>query len=480
MTAASGEAGPRRVFHEGPPDERRRPLLHRLVRAGVAAAALFLAFCAVPPKATTARAEGAQPWEGEATAVGSLRFYDAHGDLVTSDSTSASPFADYTQSSIDGGSGDDEGALYAFTPDPNAPSSSWVGELLSGPSAYPNASAPTRVNGAVLPVESGRTGDVSIASFIAQHPNRSSATGYAGLYELRLYTGHAGRQSSSYSATYISVRNGSWSQVYPAADSTTTSVAVLPGSWQPGASISMVVKLTPATVGGTVTFSDGDSVLGTVPDRAIEAFLDGLDLGVGHHTLSALFRPQTSGFRASSASASYDVGVASAPPGSSTGQPTATSLTVNPEGPVDEGTTVTLTATVNPSSAPGSVEFFDGPHVMATVAVDQGEAAYATTSLKASEHHLSATYVPSNGVYQASSSQDVALKVAKRGAPPPTDLQNITVTVPGVRVLGEKIHRGILSRTGVRVAGLVLVGAIAILVGAMLRTAARRRRSRTS
>ena len=41
-------------------------------------------------------------------------------------------------------------------------------------------------------------------------------------------------------------------------------------------------------------------------------------------------------------------------------QTTTTALTVTPAGPVEHGQPVTLKATLSPSSAAGTVQFFDG------------------------------------------------------------------------------------------------------------------------
>lgn len=60
--------------------------------------------------------------------------------------------------------------------------------------------------------------------------------------------------------------------------------------------------------------------------------------------------------------------------------------------PALEGTPVTLTATVAPSNANGSVIFFDGSTALATVPVVNGVATYTTSSLSVGSHVLTATF----------------------------------------------------------------------------------------
>jgi len=431
-------------------------------RAAVGLALLMMLFAFTAKGARSANG-ATTPWMQDHAAVGSLRFYDAGGYLVTSGSVSATPFAPYVQASVDGSAGDTLATLWAFTPEEDVNASQWQGAPLSGPTPYPNSEAPPRVNGTVLPVVTGRGGDTSLSSYIAKIPNRSTSAGFAGIYELRLYTSRSETERSSYSATYIAVKGGTWEQVYPGADSTTVALVTIPEGGVPGATpVTILAKLTPATVGGSVTYYDGGRPLGTDPNRAIQAALEDVELDPGNHALSATFRPDTTTFEASSGNTTYLVGA----PGP---LPTTTDLTVDPApGPIEEGTTVTLTATVDPNAAPGSIDFLDDSSVIASVPLDHGAAAYATTTLKASEHHLGATYHPSSSAYAGSSAGRVGLKVVKRKNK--GDDQTIRVRVPKKpRVLGQKITRGrgILGVTGAPLIAMILLGAAGLIAGAI-------------
>ena len=76
---------------------------------------------------------------------------------------------------------------------------------------------------------------------------------------------------------------------------------------------------------------------------------------------------------------------------------TTTTLTTSPASPQAPGTNVTLTASVSPSAAAGSVQFKDGTtNLGAPVAVSGGTATYSTTALAQGSHSLTATFIPTD------------------------------------------------------------------------------------
>ena len=76
----------------------------------------------------------------------------------------------------------------------------------------------------------------------------------------------------------------------------------------------------------------------------------------------------------------------------STATPTATVLGASPSSPVVAGTPTTLTATLTPSAAVGSVQFFDGTTSLGSVAVTAGTAQLAPATLSTGTHSLTATF----------------------------------------------------------------------------------------
>jgi hypothetical protein len=91
---------------------------------------------------------------------------------------------------------------------------------------------------------------------------------------------------------------------------------------------------------------------------------------------------------------------------------TTTALGVKPTKTANHGAKVTLTATVTPASAAGSVAFFDGAKLLGTKAVAAGKATYSTTAFKNGKHSLSAQFTPTDSTsYTASASGTRALTV---------------------------------------------------------------------
>jgi hypothetical protein len=92
--------------------------------------------------------------------------------------------------------------------------------------------------------------------------------------------------------------------------------------------------------------------------------------------------------------------------------PTTTSLAVSPASPVTAGTNVTLTATVAPASAAGTVQFRDnGAALGAPVTVNNGTATLNTTALAAGSHSLTADFTPTSTSLDVSSSTAVSYTV---------------------------------------------------------------------
>ena len=78
-------------------------------------------------------------------------------------------------------------------------------------------------------------------------------------------------------------------------------------------------------------------------------------LTVGAHSLKATFTPTDPAAFTPSTSTVVSYTITPAP-----ATPTTTTLGVSPAGPVTAGTSVTLTATISPTAAAGTVQFFDG------------------------------------------------------------------------------------------------------------------------
>jgi sugar lactone lactonase YvrE len=152
---------------------------------------------------------------------------------------------------------------------------------------------------------------------------------------------------------------------------------------------------------GTVTFTDGSTVLATVPVASGAASYSTTSLTQGLHTLGASYSGDAT-YMSGSATVSETVLGATSISVTSTANPSAA------------GQNVTFTATVTPAAATGNVQFYDGQNLVATVALSGGTAAYSTSTLTAVTHSIKANYLGS-ATYAASFSSTL-IQVVKTNA----------------------------------------------------------------
>ncbi len=137
---------------------------------------------------------------------------------------------------------------------------------------------------------------------------------------------------------------------------------------------------------GTITFSDGSTVLATVPLSGNTATLDTASLSVGTHPITATYNGDTNFLPSGSASLPQIVNPAS----TSTGLASS----VNPSA---FGQSVTFTATVSPTApgrgiATGTVTFYDGANSLGTHTLSGGVATLISSTLSVGSHSITATY----------------------------------------------------------------------------------------
>ena len=177
--------------------------------------------------------------------------------------------------------------------------------------------------------------------------------------------------------------------------STTTKLTPSPTSPQLfGTTVTLRATVTPSTATGKIEFKVGSTELGTRAVVGGTASISTTALPVGTDSLTAVFTPTAdNGFKASTGTASYTI----------TPIPTRTLLTASPPSPQVFGTTVTLKATVTPTTVPGTVEFKVGSTVLATKAVVAGTASLHTAALPVGTDSLTAVFTPSSADYADSS-----------------------------------------------------------------------------
>jgi autotransporter-associated beta strand protein len=196
-------------------------------------------------------------------------------------------------------------------------------------------------------------------------------------------------------ANYLPSVSSSVVQFVNKSDTATSLLASINPS-QFGQTVTFTASITPVSPGagmpgGSVTFFDGASALGTSSVSNGSASLDVSSLPVGDHQIAALYNGDNS-FLSSRSPVSIQTVTAA---------DTTTSLVGAPS-PSVFGQSVTFTATVS-AVAPavgtpdGSVDIFDGLTMIGSGTLVNCVATYSTSGLDLSDHTISAQYVPTIG-----------------------------------------------------------------------------------
>jgi hypothetical protein len=177
---------------------------------------------------------------------------------------------------------------------------------------------------------------------------------------------------------------GSTSPVASVTVSKASSALTLSSSPNPSNSVQPVTftaVVSPSTATGTVQFLDGSTSLGTVTITSGSAALSLSTLAAGSHSITAVYSGDTDYVTSTSAAVTQTVNKAN-----------STVALISSANPSVFGAPVTLTATITPASATGSVQFLDGATVLGTAAVSGGSAALTTSSLGTGSHSIVAVY----------------------------------------------------------------------------------------
>jgi hypothetical protein len=163
-----------------------------------------------------------------------------------------------------------------------------------------------------------------------------------------------------------------------------------------GASVTFTATVSPKTGTGTptgnVTFKDGGTLLATVSLSGGTAGYSTSGLSAGGHSITANYNGDSNYTSSTSSAVNQTV--------NKVATNTAVSSSLNPS---TVGTSVTFTATVSPSAATGTVQFFDGGTSLGSQPLSGGTASLTTASLTAGSHPITATY-SGDGNYSGSTS----------------------------------------------------------------------------
>ena len=159
-----------------------------------------------------------------------------------------------------------------------------------------------------------------------------------------------------------------------------------------GQAVTFTATISPLAATGTVTFTDGATVLGTASLISGTTVYTNSNLSVGSHTISVTYDGNNSYAGATSQPVTQVVN-----PGT-----TGLNLTSSPN-PSKVGQSVTFTSTVNPPSASGVVSFTLDGNTTIPVTLSGGMATYITNTLTAGSHSIASTY-SGDASYNSSSS----------------------------------------------------------------------------
>lgn len=372
---------------------------------------------------------GSQGWEPDPSARGNLVFYDSLGNIVTGGSLTASPPTAYVRTSAPPRAGDNTATLYGSLPQQGVATASWPTTQMSAGNTFPVASAPAPLNTSPDAVEAGQPGETSIQQLMTARPNTTGI--YANLYQLRIKTSGTSGTDPQYWESDIMVNSaaGTWTQVFPAVQ-TTTGLQVSPASPQPqGTNLSLTATVVPASATGTVQFvADGSTNLGApVAVSGGVATTTNNSLAVGSHQLTAVFTPGDSSSYATSTSPQVPYTIQAI-----VQNPTQVGLAVDP-GSSQAFSPVTFTATVSPTAVAGTVTFSETPTgtVIGTTPAGSGTFVFQTSALGQGPHNVIATFNPTDSVHNSSStSSPVAFTLGAPACTTCTDVQTIIATIP--------------------------------------------------
>jgi hypothetical protein len=228
----------------------------------------------------------------------------------------------------------------------------------------------------------GATGTVQ---FFSGSTNLGSATLTAGQAQLATTALPVG--TDSLTAVYSGDANtaGSTTAAVPQTVNQASTTTSLTSSLNPsafGASVTLTAAVAPSTATGSVQFFSGSTLLGSAILSGGQAQFTTTALPVGSNSLTAAYNGDPNNAPSTSAVLQQTVNRAVS----------TTSIALAGSNPSPYGSSVTLTATVSPSTATGTIQFFNGATSLGSANVSGGQAQFTTTTLPVGTASLSATY----------------------------------------------------------------------------------------
>jgi len=245
---------------------------------------------------------------------------------------------------------------------------------------------------------SANIGSAQVNGGIATVTTSFAAGGTATLHAV--YSGDYNYASSNSNALVMNVSG-------PLVTSTTLQAST--AATAIGDSVTLTANLSPATTTGTVTFYNGSTAIGTANVNAGVATLNTTFSVSGNITLTAGFAGNASWEPSASNKVSLFV---------SGNTPDTVVLQTAPFS-VIIGYSATLTATVSPAAATGTVSFYDGSVELGSAPIEAGAAVFTSTFMTAGSQSLTAVY-SGDTTYISNTSSPATLQVSNPGSTPTT------------------------------------------------------------
>ena len=205
--------------------------------------------------------------------------------------------------------------------------------------------------------------------------------------------------------------------------STTTSLSASATQINVGQPVTFSVGVS-ATSGsapsGTVTLMDGSTSLGTASLTNEAATFNIASLAAGTHSITASYAGDVADQSSTSSALSVQVNAAAL-------QTTTVTLASSATTTVS-GQSITLTATVTPAAANGTLSFKDGSAALGSATLASGKGVLAVSTLSVGTHSLSASY-GGDAADSASNSNTVMVTITSPASPPPTPSPDYGLTL---------------------------------------------------
>jgi hypothetical protein len=183
-----------------------------------------------------------------------------------------------------------------------------------------------------------------------------------------------------------------------------------------------VAATTGSTPAGTVTLLDGGTSIGTATLSNGTASFTISTLAAGAQSITASYAGDAADGQSTSSAVSVQVNAAA-----TTLQTTLVTLAASAATAVS-GQSITLTATVTPGTATGTITFKDGSTSVGTGTLSSGKAAVSVSTLSVGTHSLTAAY-GGDAADSPSSSNVVTVTITAPASPPPASSPDYGLTL---------------------------------------------------